>query len=162
MATRNIRILGDADPGSEMIVTVGGVEVFSGPVTVANDGALSFTQYIADFAIDNDNTIDVSTTFEISCTAGRIQVGPMQPTGIVYYLGTDAQGQVIREVHLELYGTPNGADSRSNVQIDGVVPDSTGIDTSPDGFQPFDNWWFTLQSGSAMTGDLLVHAEPLA
>jgi len=189
MALRKFKVEGwNHDAGTTATVTMGGTQVFSGPITTAvvnpydgvNDPASGARHFILSWDYNNsDDTTEQEVACSIEITAGSASIGAVYVSSGDTNSATypDGERPGIEEVDSTWYyqGTNNtpygdGSDTaipeKKNILVDGVVPELTA--TTPDeGVIPtggvdnptFSSWTFLLESGSTISFTQRIPAE---
>ena len=181
MALRKFKVEGwNHDAGTTATVTMGGTQVFSGPITTAvvnpydgvNDPSSDNRHFILSWDYTNsDDTTEQEVACSIEITAGSASIGAVyvssgdtnsatypddglpgieEVDGTWYYLGTNSFP----------YGDGSGTaiPEKKNILVDGVVPDLTAT-TEDQGLIPtggvdsptFTSWQFHLDTGETIS-----------
>ena len=189
MALRKFKVEGwNHDAATTATVTMGGTQVFSGPITTAvvnpydgvNDPASGARHFILSWDYNNsDDTTEQEVACSIEITAGSATIGTVLVSsgdtnsatypddalpGIVevdstwYYLGTNTIPYGD--------GSESAIPEKKNILIDGVAPVLTattpeegGIPTGGIDNPTYSSWTFLLESGSTISFTQRIPAE---
>ena len=189
MALRKFKVEGwNHDAGTTATVTMGGTQVFSGPITTAvvneydgvNAPAADGPHYVLSWDYTNsDDTAEQEVACSIEITAGSATIGTVLVSsgdtnsatypddalpGIVevdstwYYLGTNTIPYGD--------GSESAIPEKKNILIDGVAPVLTattpeegGIPTGGIDNPTFSSWTFLIESGSTISFTQRIPAE---